>query len=147
VTLSSSSRVFLAQFLKSRDHSELAALARFPDLVTPRQYGSGSFVRGAPSPQDFDLAKRGLDEVREALLSGEYQLVVMDEANVALRYGLLGLADILELLENKPDGVELVITGRGAPPELIEKADLVTEMREIKHYFKAGVSARTGIEK
>lgn len=140
-------RVFLAQFLKSREYSELAALERLRDLVTVRQYGSGRFVRGNPSGEDRRLTRLGFEEVRKALVSCQYPLVVLDEANVAVRYGILSVDDLLDLIESKPDGVELVITGRDAAPELIERADLVTEMREVKHYYTEGVGARKGIEK
>ena len=78
--------------------------------------------------------------------SGLYQLVIMDEINVACSLGLLDAADLIRLIEKRPEGVELVLTGRGALPEVIERADLVTEMREIKHYYQAGVRARKGIE-
>ena len=140
-------RVFLGQFLKSSDYSELNTLAKLSDRVTVRQYGSGKFVRGKPCEGDYKLAAAGLVEVREALLSGQYQVVILDEANVAVHYGVLSVDEILDLIDQKPDGVELVITGRGADPRIIERANLVTEMREIKHYYKEGVGARKAVEK
>ena len=140
-------RIFFAQFLKSSDYSELNTLAILADRVTVRQYGSGQFVLGKPCDEDFKLAAAGLVEVREALLSGQHQMVILDEANVAVGYGVLSADDIISLIDQKPDGVELVITGRGADPRIIEKANLVTEMREIKHYYKEGVPARMGVEK
>ena len=140
-------RIFVAQFLKSRDYSELTALRRFDDLVTIRQYGTGTFVKGNPTDADRQAASAGFAETRKALMSGNYNLVILDEANVAVRYGLIPVDDLLGLIHDRPAGVELVITGRGADPRIIEAADLVTEMTEIKHYFKSGVRARVGIEK
>lgn len=139
--------VFIAQFLKSGDFSELTAFKKISNNVTVKQYGSGKFVCGKPSEEDMHMARLGLKEASEALCSGQYQLVILDEANVAVSYDLIGVEDILEIIDTKPDGVELVITGRGADQQIIEKADLVTEMREIKHYYQKGVKARTGIEK
>ena len=99
-----------------------------------------------PEAEDILLARKGLDEAIEAMGSGKYQLVIMDEINVACSLGLLDAADLIRLIEKRPEYVELVLTGRGALPEVIEKADLVTEMREIKHYYQKGVRARKGIE-
>ncbi len=88
-----------------------------------------------------------MERLKSILASGTYTVVIIDEGNVAVRYGLVTLEDLLDLIRLKPDDVELVITGRDADPELIERADLVTEMKEIKHYYRKGVSARVGIEK
>jgi cob(I)alamin adenosyltransferase len=139
--------IFLGQFLKGSDYGELVSLKMLSDRVTVRQYGSGQFVHGNPKEEDHRLAREGFAEAREALLSGQYQLVILDEANVAVRYGLLQADDLINLIDSKPDGVELVITGRDADPRVIEKADLVTEMKEVKHYFHNGVPARRGVEK
>lgn len=140
-------KVFFGQFLKNGDTSEMTALERFADLVTARQYGSGRFVRGAPSDEDRELGAKGLADAKEAMLSGDYQMVFMDEANVAANYGIIAVEDLLEMIRTRPDGVELIITGRNADQRIIEAADLATEMREIKHYYKAGVAARRGVEK
>jgi len=140
-------KVFLAQFLKKGDYSELNALKRFEDLVTVEQFGAGRFIRGKPSPEDVEEARRGLERVINVLASGNYDMVVLDEANVALHFELISLQELLDLIESRPEKTELVITGRNAAPELIARADLVTEMREIKHYYQAGVQARVGIEK
>jgi cob(I)alamin adenosyltransferase len=140
-------RIFLGQFLKGNEYSELVSLKMFSDRVTVRQYGSGRFVQGEPTEEDRRLALEGFGEAREALLSGKYELVILDEANVAVRYGLLRAEDLINLIDSKPDGVELIITGRGADPRVIERADLVTEMREVKHYYQQGVLARKGVEK
>jgi cob(I)alamin adenosyltransferase len=91
-------------------------------------------------------AHRGLERAREALHSGRYDLVVLDEINVAIWFGLVGVEDVLDLLESRPPNVEVILTGRGAPQQLIDRADLVTEMQELKHYYQQGVTAREGIE-
>ena len=140
-------RVFLAQFIKGGRYSELNALQRFDDLITVEQYGLGRFLGGRCSPEDIEAARRGVEKVRSILTAGSYDLVVLDEANVAVYYNLFPLQELLELIDLKPAATELIITGRHAAPELIEKADLVTEMKAIKHYFDAGVKARVGIEK
>ena len=138
--------VFIAQFMKSGRYSETRAFERLSDLVTLRQYGSGRFVHGRPSEEDALAAGEGLKEARAALQSGEYKLVILDEAAIAVFFDLFTIEDLLDLIDTRPDGVELVITGRNADPRLLEKADLVTEMREVKHYYAEGVQARDGIE-
>ena len=139
-------RVFFCQFIKAGRTSEIRTLSeRFPE-VTVRQFGLGRFVRGRPSPRDIAAAQKGLTELREALTSGKYDMVIADEANVAARIGLLAPADLIDLIDRKPDRVELVLTGRGAARGIIRRADLVTEMKAVKHYFDRGVRARRGIE-
>ncbi len=140
-------RVFIAQFMKMGDYSEIKALARFSDLISVEQYGVGKFVRGKPSPEDRAAARKGFDRVREIAMSGQYDVVVLEEGNMAVFFDLIPLEELLELVDAKPENLELVITGRSAHPRLLEKADLVTEMKEIKHYYEKGVPARVGIEK
>lgn len=139
-------RVFIAQFVKSGRYSEIEALERFSDLVVCRQYGRGCWLRGEPSEEDIRLAREGLKEIRGIVQSGQYQLVILDEANIATCFKLFDAEDLISLIDIKPDGVELVFTGRRADPLLIARADLVTEMREVKHYYRKGVPARRGIE-
>ena len=138
--------VFIAQFAKAGEYSESVALQRFSDLITLRQYGSGRFIRGEPSEEDVRAARKGLQETGEALHSGKYRLVILDEANIATFFGLFPVEDLLALIQDKPVDVELVITGRNADPSVLNRADLITEMREIKHYYVNGVRARKGIE-
>lgn len=140
-------KVFIAQFIKSGDYSEIKALERYADLITVKQYGLGRFIKGAPAAEDVAAAREGIKAIRQAFSSGDCQVVIMEEGNVAASCGLFPVEEILSLMEEKPDRVELVITGRGADPRVIGKADLVTEMRAVKHYYQAGVAARTGIEK
>ena len=139
--------VFIGQFVKMGEYSEIKALKRFADLITLEQFGQGRFIKGKPSSSDILSARKGLEKVKRILASGKYQVVILEEANVAAKLGLLTPQDLLNLMAEKPDEVELVITGRNADPLIIERADLVTEMKEIKHYFQQGVAARVGIEK
>jgi cob(I)alamin adenosyltransferase len=139
-------RVFCGHFLKGCSTAELQTLrTRFPD-VTVRQFGRRCFVKGPPSAQDKRKAVRGLEETRRAMASGRYDIVIADEANAAVAVGLFGIGDLMRLVEEKPAGVELVITGRRAHPRLIRRADLVTVMKCRKHYYDRGVKARKGIE-
>ncbi|MFW6163300.1 MAG: cob(I)yrinic acid a,c-diamide adenosyltransferase [Planctomycetota bacterium] len=139
-------RVFIAQFAKGRHTAELDALERFRDLIEIRQYGTGRFLRGEPTAEDIEAARRGLAETRQAILSENFSLVILDEGNAAAHLGLLSPSDLVALIDARPEAVELVFTGRDAPAEVIERADLVTEMRAVKHYFADGMQARRGIE-
>jgi len=139
--------VLIAQFVKAGEYSEIKALKRFSDWITVVQFGAGRFIKGKPSPEEIAAASKGLEFIKNAMKSNEYDIIIMEEANVAAACGVIQTKDILDIMEIKPDNVELVITGRGADPKVIEKADLVTEMKEIKHYFQKGVKARVGIEK
>jgi cob(I)alamin adenosyltransferase len=140
-------KVFIGQFIKMGDYSEIKALERFPDLIRVEQFGLGRFVGGKPSPADIAAARSGLERAREVMASGEYQMVILEEANVAVKYGLIPVQELLGMIIEKPAGMEMVITGRGASPRILEAADLVTEMRMVKHYYEKGVRARIGIEK
>lgn len=104
------------------------------------------FIQKNPTQADIDAAQQGLCEVKEIILSGKYDIVVLDEANIAIFYGLFSVQELIDVITQKPTEAEIIITGRYAAPELIEVADLVTEMKEIKHYYNEGVEARTGIE-
>ena len=140
-------KVFIAQFVKMGEYSEIKALKRFADLITVEQFGLGRFIKGAPSAGDIKAAQKGLAKVKAVMASGRHQVVILEEANVAVKLKLLSVPDLVDIIATKPEDVELIITGRGADPEIIAKADLVTEMKEIKHYFQQGVAARVGIEK
>ena len=140
-------KVFMVQFLKGRDTGEARAAARLAPEMTLRSFGRPVLINlKAPAPEDLQLLREALDLARGVISSGEYDLVILDEINVALAYGLLPLKEVLELLASRPPWVEVVLTGRGAPLELIAAADLVTEMLPIKHYYEAGIPAREGIE-
>jgi cob(I)alamin adenosyltransferase len=139
-------RVYIAQFVKGMHYSELDALDRYTDRITVKQYGRDCFIEKEPEEADIQAALRGLEEVKGVLASGEYQMVILDEANIATRYNLFSPDELIELVRSKPESMELIITGRNADPKVVALADLVTEMKEIKHYYKRGVQARAGIE-
>lgn len=140
-------KVYIAQFIKMGDYSEIKAFKRFSDLITVEQFGLGRFIKGKPSEEDIEAARAGIEKVKSLMASGNYDIIILEEASVVAACGLISVNDILDMISSKPENMELVITGRGAAPEIIEKADLVTEMKEIKHYFKKDVPARVGIEK
>jgi cob(I)alamin adenosyltransferase len=140
-------KVYVAQFVKGSEYSELKALKRLSDAVTVRQYGLGFFVGREPGEADVAAAREGLREVREIMTSGTHDLVILDEAAIATHYHLFSVEALIAAVRARADHVEVVITGRRADPRVVEAADLVTEMREVKHYYQAGVMARVGIEK
>jgi len=139
-------KVFIAQFVKGQRYSEVKAIEQFLPMVEIKQYGLNCFIRNKPAKADIDTAQTGLREIKEIILSGKYDVVVLDEANIAVYYGLFSTQELIDIIKQKPTETEIVITGRYAAPELIEVADLVTEMKEIKHYYTQGVEARIGIE-
>lgn len=139
-------KVFIAQFIKSKRCSEHILLERLSDLITIRQYGKGLILRRDVTPEDRAAAKEGLVAARHAMASGEYPVVILDEVNVAVKYSLLSVDEIIGLIAEKPPEVELVLTGRDADERIMERADLVTEMKEIRHYVSKGVRSRVGIE-
>lgn len=138
--------VYIAQFLKNGEYSEIKALSKVKG-VTIEQFGLGKFVRGNPSEADMAAGAAGYLRLCEVLKENKHDMVIAEEANVAVMCNLISEKELLALIDMKPENVELVITGRGATDAVIERADLVTEMKEIKHYFKNGVAARIGIEK
>lgn len=142
-------RTYVAQFLKAQPTGEVEAAKKLAPLIRIEQFGREGFItiKDGPGDEDIERAKAGLAKARQALLSGEYRIVILDEVNTAVHFRILPEADVLELIDRRPAGVELVLTGRYAPESFIDRADLVTEMTEIKHYFAGGVKAREGIEK
>ncbi len=139
--------IYMAQFVKGMKYSEQETFKVLAERLTVKQYGRGCFIKGNPSEEDVTAAREGLKEVRDIMLSGKYQVLILDEANIATFYNLISVDDLIELINNKPEDMELIITGRRADPRILELADLVTEMKEIKHYYQDGVMAREGIEK
>ena len=140
-------KILFAQFMKDGDYCEARLLAeRFPE-ITHVTYGAKGFSRKrAQRDGDADLARQGLADTRELLASSTYDIVVLDEVCVALFMDLLALEDVLALIDAKPTHTELELTGRYAHPKIVERADLVSEITEVKHYFSKGVGARVGIE-
>ncbi|MEA3297387.1 MAG: cob(I)yrinic acid a,c-diamide adenosyltransferase, partial [candidate division Zixibacteria bacterium] len=127
--------------------SEIIALERLSDCITVEQFGRACFIDREPEEEDIRLARAGLKKVREVLTRGAYQVVILDEATIANHYDLFSVDELLELIESKPEETELVITGRYANQRLLDIADLVTEMREIRHYYTKGILARKGIDR
>ncbi len=138
-------KVYFAQFIKASKTAELLVPDHFSNF-TIGQFGEGRFIEGEPSGEDIKLAEEGLLRCSDAMSSGEFDLVVMDEVCVAIHYGLLDPAAVIAAAGSRFPSTEVICTGRYAPEELIEAADLVTEMRKVKHYFDSGVRAREGIE-
>lgn len=139
--------VFVIQFMKGwKDYGELVTASKLEGLEMI-QTGRPDYVyKGKEQPEDYDEAKRGMETALEVMNSGKCDILILDEINVALEYGLIPLDSVLELIKIKPYEMELVLTGRGAHRDILELADLVTEMKELKHPYNEGISARKGIE-
>jgi len=138
-------RVQIIQFIKSMDYSEIEVLKKLGIEVS--QYGRGCFIKGDPVPEDCQKAAEALERARQIFNEKSTDLLILDEVNVAHYFKLFTDEDLQSILEEKPENLELVCTGRYAPDWLVERADLVTEMKEIRHYYTKGVDARDGIER
>ncbi|WP_227766124.1 cob(I)yrinic acid a,c-diamide adenosyltransferase [Zhaonella formicivorans] len=141
-------KVYIIQFLKTGiDYGEIVALSRFEPELCIKSFGRKGFIRGTgPTDQDFQLAEEAFALARQVAREGKVDLLILDEINTALYFKLLKLEEVLDFLAHKPEDLEVVLTGRYAPQEIIEAADLVTEMRMIKHPYEKGIAARKGIE-
>ena len=140
-------RVGIVQFVKGRwETGERAALARFPDLVSIRTMGEGFTWETQDRARDIQAARAAWEEAKRMIADPVFKLIVLDELNIVLRYDYLPLDEVLEVFRNKSKDLHIVVTGRNAKPELIDLADLVTEMTMIKHPFREGVKAQPGIE-
>ncbi len=142
-------RTHIIQFMKGRiGYGELKAAKMTKGLVKITQGGRASFVsRENPDAEDVRLAKKALALARKEVERGEVDILVLDEVNVALDFKLIPLEEVLDLIKSKPNSMEMVLTGRGAPRAIVRTADLVTNMREVKHYWQKGVRGRKGIER
>ena len=143
-------RTYVAQFLKKGEYGELLAVARYLDgLVTIEQFGLPDFHHreNGVAPAEVQAAQAGLAAAEAALTGGRYGIVVLDEVNTLLHFAIVPVESVLRLLDLRPAAVELVLTGRYAPQAVLDRADLVTEMTEVRHYYQKGIQARTGIEK
>ncbi len=139
-------KILIIQFMKKWDYGELHSIKKIPQ-ITIKTFGTRDFVYKDKAKEiDYQEARKAFTEGVEGVFSGVYDIVIFDELNIVLDFGLLEIEEVVNFLKDKPEGVEIVITGRNAPVELIEMADLVTEMQEIKHPFHKGVNARIGIE-
>jgi cob(I)alamin adenosyltransferase len=142
-------KTYVGQFMKGQKYGELKSAEMCQPYITIEQYGKDTFihVKNPPNAEDVQMAREGLAKAKKAMLSGEYDIIVFDEINTSHFFNLITTEEMLDVIKSKPDGVEVIFTGRYAPPEVIEAADLVTEMIEVKHYFEKGVPARDGIER
>jgi len=140
-------KVCLVQFIKGLHSSEFNTFKKLSDSIDIFQYGEGNFILNKPSEKDIYQAKKGLERLKAIIASGKYQIVILDEINMAVYLQIISIEEIIDIISNRPDNIEVILTGRYAHPKIIEMADLVTEMNEIKHYYKKGVLAREGIEK
>lgn len=139
-------KVHMVQFMKGRRYSELDGIENI-DNFTISQHGRDEFVnKDNPEQIDIDMAQEGFDFAKKVIKKEEYDVIILDEINVAIDFNLIKLKDVVDLVENKPDSLELVLTGRYAHPDIIKTADYVTEMLEIKHPYQNGVEARKGVD-
>lgn len=142
-------RTYFGQFLKGQDYGEIFAIQKLTPLITIEQFGRRGFIHVTENPDQEDIrrAQKGLRKCYKMMRSRKYQIVVLDEVNVAVHFHLFSEKEIHDFLDEKPEEVEVVLTGRYAPESFIDRADLVTEMTEIKHCYQEGIQARKGIEK
>lgn len=138
-------KVFIGQFIKGGYYSELAALRKIKNIKI-EQFGKGCFIRKKPNKKDVELAREALRKVKKIISKGIYDAIILDEINNALGLGLLELKDVIGLIKDTPRKTELILTGRYAHPDILKLADLVSEIKEVKHYFSKGMKARRGIE-
>ena len=138
-------KVYIGQFIKGRLYSELKMLRRISNIKI-EQYGRGCFIKRKVKKRDIELAERGLRQIEEIINRRLFDLIIMDEINLAVNLGLLRLRQVIDLLKSTPKDIELVLTGRQADYRIVKLADLVSEVKDIKHYYKRGIKARKGIE-
>lgn len=138
-------KVYIGQFIKGRENSELKALRQLKN-ITLEQYGRGQFINKVISQNDIVLARQGLSRVKKIIAKKYFKIIILDEINLALHYKLLHIEDVINLLKKTPKNIELILTGRYAQKRILAIADLVSEIKEVKHYLKKGILARRGIE-
>ena len=138
-------KVYVGQFVKSMKYSE-TRIEEFLDNITIHQFGRGCYLLRDVEEEDRQAAREGLQACRQALSSGTWDLVILDEVTIALRFNLFTTDELLHILEEKAEHTEVILTGRSAPQELIDRADLVTDMVEVKHYYMQGVLSRPGFD-
>lgn len=139
-------KVYMIQFMKGYPYSEVEALKEVKNF-TVKQFGRAEFVdKENPAEIDIKYANDALKHAKDVIKSGKYDVVILDEINVAMDFGLINEKEVLDLMKEKPENMELVLTGRYAPQEILKNADLITEMLEIKHPYKSGMKCRKGID-
>ncbi len=142
-------KIYIGQFMKKSPYGEIIALEKyFKDHVTLEQFGLPDFhySRKGITPEEQEAALAGIESVKKAIASGKYDIVILDEANMVAHFKIIDMQPLLDIIDTKPENMELILTGRYAPQEFIDRAHLVTEMKEIKHYYTQKVPAREGIE-
>jgi len=139
-------KIFIGQFVKGMKYGELDSIKKFSDTITLKQFGRDCFIENDPEPEDIRLAREGWSLVNKILDDNSVDILILDEIAIAIYYKLISKEEVAEFIKRKPPEMELILTGRYMPEELFDLADLVTEMKEIKHYYKKGVPAREGIE-
>ena len=140
-------KVFIGQFVKNMEYSEVTAIRKFlSSNVEISLYGAGCMLDRKPDSHDIECAATGLNDISRRMESGEYDIIILDEVNIAVHLGLLTALQLKEAIAKKADKTEIIITGRYAPKEIIDAADLVTEMQEVKHYYTKGITSRKGID-
>ncbi len=139
---------YIAMFMKEFPYNEIISLKRFEDLIKVEQFANDDFIftKEKPNEENLQKAKLGLETSYKNMMSGDFDIIILDESLVSIYFGLISKDELLPFLKNKPDHVELILTGRYCPIEFYELADLVTKMKEEKHYYQKGVLARKGIE-
>lgn len=141
-------KTYIAQFMKEYPYNELNSLKHLVEWITVEQFCGDEFVykKEFPGREELEKARIGLQTARKNMLSDEYDLIILDEAIVAIYFKLIQVEDLIGFIKQKPENVEIILTGRYCPEELIAIADLVTEMKEVKHYYQRGITSRKGIE-
>ena len=139
-------KIFIGQFVKGMKYGELESIKKFSNTITLKQFGRDCFIYNDPEPEDVKIAREGWDLVNTILSENSVDILILDEIGIAIHYKLISATEVADFIKRKPEEMELILTGRNMPEELFELADLVTEMKEIKHYYKTGVQARQGIE-
>jgi cob(I)alamin adenosyltransferase len=141
-------KTYIIQFMKEYPYNELKGLSNLKEWITIEQFCGDDFVyrKELPDKAELDKAHRGLAKAKTKMLSGQYDIIILDEVCVSIYFGLFSDEEILTFIKQKPENVEIILTGRYCPDKIIERADLVTEMKEIKHYYQDGIPARKGIE-
>jgi cob(I)alamin adenosyltransferase len=140
-------KVLILQFMKGRDYGEFVAAEKYLPRLTIHRTGLDSFVmRDKPAPVDIELARQGFELAKKAVASGKYNMIIIDEINVAVDFKLIPLQDVIDLIVHKPPALDLILTGRYAAKEIIKLADTVSEIKEIKHHYANGIKDRAGIE-
>ncbi len=137
--------VYIGQFIKGSLYGEVKILQKVPGIKI-KQYGRGCFISHKPKQKDINLARKALEHTMQIIAGRDFGMVILDEINVALHLKLLKLNEVINLINSTPNDIELVLTGRWAHPKIIELADLVSEIKDIKHYYKKGIKPRKGIE-